>query len=146
MGIVRTAVANERYRSLLSIVSVCKLTPGWSSPLGVENVHTLRAGMPQSDNRGNNISAKRLETSLMYYALYDVLFHMLRSHCCPDCCTLCMYMYVYLHAMFNTILIPRTPIHSHGAQLHHASSKRLDVFVFSILFPLSFYSLLLIPK
>ena len=31
---------------------------------GVENVHTLCAGKPESDDRGNNISVKRLGTSL----------------------------------------------------------------------------------
>ena len=35
-----------------------------NAPHGVENVHTLCAGKPESDDRGNNISVKRLGTSL----------------------------------------------------------------------------------
>ena len=33
-------------------------------PKGVENVHTLCAGKPESDEKGNNISVKPLDTSL----------------------------------------------------------------------------------
>ena len=42
----------------------CKMANGRNAPQGVENVHTLCAGKPESDDRGNNISVKRLETSL----------------------------------------------------------------------------------
>ena len=42
----------------------CKMATGWNAPQGVENVHTLCAGKPESDDRGNNISVKRLGTSL----------------------------------------------------------------------------------
>ena len=38
------------------------VAPGWNTPQGVENVHTLYACMPESNDRGNNISVKRLET------------------------------------------------------------------------------------
>ena len=31
------------------------MTPGWNAPQGVENVHTLCAGKPESNDRGNNI-------------------------------------------------------------------------------------------
>ena len=34
------------------------------SNFGLENVHTLCASKPESDDRGNNISVKRLGTSL----------------------------------------------------------------------------------
>ena len=40
------------------------MATGWNAPQGVENVHTLCAGKPESDDRGNNISVKRLGTSL----------------------------------------------------------------------------------
>ena len=30
------------------------MTPGWNAPQGVENVHTLCAGKPESDDRGND--------------------------------------------------------------------------------------------
>ena len=33
------------------------MTPGWNAPQGVENVHTLCAGEPKSDDRGNNMIA-----------------------------------------------------------------------------------------
>ena len=45
-------------------VCACKMATGWNAPQGVENVHTLCAGKPESDDRGNNISVKRLGTSL----------------------------------------------------------------------------------
>ena len=45
------------------------MAPGWIAPQGVENVHTLCAGKPESDDRGNSIVCKVL-TSLMYKALY----------------------------------------------------------------------------
>ena len=32
------------------------MTPGWNAHQGVENVHTLCAGKPDSDDRGNNIA------------------------------------------------------------------------------------------
>ena len=38
--------------------------PLWNAPQGVENVYTLCAGKPESDDRGNNISVKCLDTSL----------------------------------------------------------------------------------
>ena len=38
------------------------VVPGWNAPQGVENVHTLCAGKPESDDRGNNMFVKRLET------------------------------------------------------------------------------------
>ena len=45
-------------------VCACKMATGWNAPQGVENVHTLCEGNPESDDRGNNISVKRLGTSL----------------------------------------------------------------------------------
>ena len=48
------------------------MTPGWNAPQGVENVHTLCAGNSESDDRGNNIYIKRLETSFMYQTLYKI--------------------------------------------------------------------------
>ena len=33
------------------------MTPGWNAPQEVENVHTLCAGKPESDNQGNNMIA-----------------------------------------------------------------------------------------
>ena len=45
-------------------VCACKMATGWNAPQGVENVHILCAGEPESDDRGNNISVKRLGTSL----------------------------------------------------------------------------------
>ena len=42
----------------------CKMATGWNAPQGVENVLTLCANKPESDDRGNNISVKRLNTSL----------------------------------------------------------------------------------
>ena len=42
------------------------MTPGWDAPQGVENVHSLCAGKPESNDWANNISVKHLETSLMY--------------------------------------------------------------------------------
>ena len=33
------------------------LTPGWNAPQGVENVHKLCAGKPESDDRSNNMIA-----------------------------------------------------------------------------------------
>ena len=48
-------------------VCACKMATGWNAPQGVENVHTLCAGKPESDDRGNNISVKRLGTSLDRY-------------------------------------------------------------------------------
>ena len=47
-------------------VCACKTAPGRNAPQGVDNVHTLCAGKPESDDQGNNISVKRLDTSLMY--------------------------------------------------------------------------------
>ena len=41
-----------------------KMATGWNAPQGVENVHTLCAGKPKFDDRGNYISVKRLGTSL----------------------------------------------------------------------------------
>ena len=35
-------------------VCACKMATGWNAPRGVENVHTLCAGKPESDDRGNN--------------------------------------------------------------------------------------------
>ena len=35
------------------------------APQGVENVHTLCAGKPESDDQANNIFVKRLETLSM---------------------------------------------------------------------------------
>ena len=46
------------------------MTPGWNASPGVENVHKLCAGKPESNDRGNNSSAKHLEKSSMYSALY----------------------------------------------------------------------------
>ena len=62
---------------VIIIVSVCKMTPGWIAPKGVENVHTLCAGKPESNDRCNNIYVKRLEISSVYYALYKsgILFY-----------------------------------------------------------------------
>ena len=40
------------------------MATGWNTPQKVENVHTLCVGKPESDDRGNNISVKRLGTSL----------------------------------------------------------------------------------
>ena len=37
-----------------------------NAPQGVENVQTLCAGKPESNDRDNIISEKRLETSLIY--------------------------------------------------------------------------------
>ena len=44
-------------------VCACKMATGCYAPQGVENVHTLCAGKPESDDRGYNISVKRLCTS-----------------------------------------------------------------------------------
>ena len=41
------------------------VVPGWNAPQGVENVHTLCAGKPDSDDRGNNMFVKRLETYVL---------------------------------------------------------------------------------
>ena len=38
------------------------IVPGWNARKGVENVHTLCAGKPESDDRGGNISVNCLET------------------------------------------------------------------------------------
>ena len=51
-------------------VCACKMATGRNAPRGVENVHTLCAGKPESDDRGNNMSVKRLDISLMFGALY----------------------------------------------------------------------------
>ena len=45
-------------------VCTCKKATGWNDPQGVENVHTLCAGKPESDDQVNNISVKRLGTLL----------------------------------------------------------------------------------
>ena len=45
-------------------VCACKMATGCNAPQGVENVHTLCAVKPESDDRGNNISVKHLGTSL----------------------------------------------------------------------------------
>ena len=45
-------------------VCACKMATGWNAPQGVENVHTLCVGKPEYNDRGNNISVKRLDTSL----------------------------------------------------------------------------------
>lgn len=47
----------------MSKCALVKMTPGWNDPQGVENVHTQCAGKPESDDLGNNISVKHLETS-----------------------------------------------------------------------------------
>ena len=57
-------VGCESQCGLVSTVSACKMATGWNAPQGVEKVHTLCAGKPESDDRGNNISVKRLGTSL----------------------------------------------------------------------------------
>ena len=46
--------------------ALVKMTPGWNAPQGVDNVHTLCAGKPESDDQGYNISVKWLDTSLVY--------------------------------------------------------------------------------
>ena len=48
------------------------MATGRNAPQGVENVHTLYAGKPESDDRGNNISVERLKNIIvsMYWALY----------------------------------------------------------------------------
>ena len=35
----------------------------WNAPSGVEKMHILCEGKPESDDRGNNTSVKRFETS-----------------------------------------------------------------------------------
>ena len=45
----------------------CKMATGRNAPQGVENVHTLCVDKPESDDRGNNISVKCLDTSLYPY-------------------------------------------------------------------------------
>ena len=45
-------------------VCSCKMATGWNAPQGMENVHTLYAGKPESDDPGNNKSVKRLDTLL----------------------------------------------------------------------------------
>ena len=47
-------------------VCACEMAPGRNTPQGVENVHTLCADQSESDDRDNNISVTRLDTSLMY--------------------------------------------------------------------------------
>ena len=42
------------------------MTPYWNAPNGVENVHTLCAEKPESDDQGKDISVKHLETLSMY--------------------------------------------------------------------------------
>ena len=48
------------------------MTPGLNALQGVENVHTLCAGKPESNDRGNNIYAKALReiTDVFILALY----------------------------------------------------------------------------
>ena len=46
------------------------MASGLNAPQGVENGHTLCAGKPESDDRCNNMSVQRLDTSLMYWVLY----------------------------------------------------------------------------
>ena len=47
--------------SFTALTSVRLGTPGWNAPQGVENVHTLCADKPESDDRGNDISLMCLE-------------------------------------------------------------------------------------
>ena len=54
-------------------MSVCKITPGWNAPQGVENVHTLCAGKPESDDRGNNISVNSIQFN--YIQLHSIQFN-----------------------------------------------------------------------
>ena len=35
--------------------ALLKMMPGWNAPQGVENVHKLCVGKPESDDQGNNI-------------------------------------------------------------------------------------------
>ena len=50
----------------MSKCALVKMTPGWNAPQGVENVHTLCADKPESDDLGNIGYTKRLDTLLMY--------------------------------------------------------------------------------
>ena len=45
-------------------VCTCKMETGRNAPQGVKNVHTLCAGKPESDDRGNNVYVKHLDISL----------------------------------------------------------------------------------
>lgn len=52
-------VGCEIHCSLLNTVSFYKMTHGLNVPHGVENVHTLCAGKPESDDRNNKCKALR---------------------------------------------------------------------------------------
>ena len=58
------------------------MVTGWNAPKGVENVHTLCAGKPESVDRGNDVYCIRRIINVSYYYYLSLLFIILSSWTC----------------------------------------------------------------
>ena len=63
------------------------MTPGWNAPQGVDNVHTLCAGKPESYDRGNDMIAgpsgrsNSMNTDEATLGKQDILLLLLLNNC-----------------------------------------------------------------